>query len=256
MRPEQHTSLSMPHACPTADVRKAAGALAIPTMQLKLPLLAARCHTICSKLVAGSHAPVLRALAQCHYITCHQCSKRMQGEKVEGEYDLQRFRPLLQEVLQAQAAGTLSQNEYPYVNPPSDTGHPHWISWHPMVHSSLQCPSCSQQMLMVPLCMSDLLRTCRCTRHLSPGHVLTCNVAGRHDQQCKGGERAHQAPSRSLGQQSQGRRGCRSPAGEAPNLPLHGQKSLCLCWLLMAWYCREQGALTMHKAQGQMAASV
>ena len=41
---------------------------------------------------------------------------------MEGEYDLQRFRPLLHEVLQQHLAGSLKQEDFPYVNPPNDAG--------------------------------------------------------------------------------------------------------------------------------------
>ena len=42
----------------------------------------------------------------------------------EGEesWDLQRFSPLLQDLLEDVAAGSLKQDEFPYVNPPADTG--------------------------------------------------------------------------------------------------------------------------------------
>lgn len=47
----------------------------------------------------------------------------MQGQSVEaGGYELERFVPLLQEVLEDHIAGTLKQDDFPYVNPPMETG--------------------------------------------------------------------------------------------------------------------------------------
>ena len=44
------------------------------------------------------------------------------GEGEEAGWDLQRFTPLLQDLLEDVAAGSLKQDEFPYVNPPADTG--------------------------------------------------------------------------------------------------------------------------------------
>lgn len=52
-----------------------------------------------------------------------QAKQTRKGREVaEGEYELQRFVPLLQELLEAQVSNSLKQDEFPYVNPPSDTG--------------------------------------------------------------------------------------------------------------------------------------
>ena len=51
---------------------------------------------------------------------CFQARAVEDGE--EPAWDLQRFVPLLQEILEEHAAGSLKQDEFPYVNPPSDAG--------------------------------------------------------------------------------------------------------------------------------------
>ena len=47
---------------------------------------------------------------------------RVQLKGDESQLKLQRFTPLLQDIIEAQVAGTLSESEYVWVNPPSTSG--------------------------------------------------------------------------------------------------------------------------------------
>lgn len=84
----------------------------------------------------------------------------LQGREVaEGEYELQRFVPLLQELLEAQVSNSLKQDEFPYVNPPSDTGLlQHVITYRQHVQYGVK-PSCLSKDCLctdVPCCCALL----------------------------------------------------------------------------------------------------
>lgn len=55
-------------------------------------------------------------------LTVAEVQAKTAGEGEEPVYELERFVPMLQEVLEDHIAGALKQDEFPYVNPPAETG--------------------------------------------------------------------------------------------------------------------------------------